>query len=1570
MTILDRLKGGLVVSCQPVDDGPMDDPVITAPATDTTAEDTLLNIAGVSVADTEGDAVTVILNADGTLTVANSGVVSGNGSGTVSISGTVAEVNTALAGLSFLPKDDFTGDTDITIQAFDDPLSFDLDSITVTVTAVDDAPVVSSLDSAVSFTSADLLTAPQLVFPAAQVEDVDSTDLDGGQIIVTYNSGGSVSDQLSLASSSDPDVGVEVIGTDIFIYFDFGTGGSQNVQQVQIGSITTDGSNGTDLVIDLANPAGVYTVDVTPQLVQRILASVNYDNSAPVAGTRQLSVTVTDETAATSLAVTTDVEITIANAAPLLTDLAATLEIDPAVVATPQVVDGDVTLTDVDSSDLDGGQIRFDFGTLRDATGENLSLADIGGITVVGTAVSFSGDLIGTISSDGQDGNSLIIDLSGTDATPAAVEALIEALRYDNSSASPDPAREVSITVTDGDGGTSTAQTVSIQLVAPVVPDFTVTHTEGDTATQIDDEAQITVADPGAETFVSLTVSFTTGEVPAEDELTVIEGSTVFFSSPYYYVTPEGGATAYFTVAGGSAGAPLVLTQFGTTATTDHMELLISAIGYSNSGGDDPTDGDRTVTFDVMQSTSGPFSSGPFTVNVDPVEDAPVLTGLTASVDLLFATVSSTPVNLDSDVTVTDVDTTDFIGGNLTVANRAGGLSGDDLTIQDIGLITIVGTTVSYSGSAVATVSGGSDGADLVVSFTATPTSLAAVEAIAEAVHFATSDPDPALSRVFSYTIDDGQGGTSEISQIGVNITGAGANQPPVLSGIDSPLVLNRSDLLDAPQPVDADVTVADSDSSDFNNGWLKISYDDPRVGSENQLSLLSPGGGLSISGSVVYLGADPIGTLVGDGSDGAAIEITFSSPLATPAVVELLIESLHYQNTSLAPDTEVVLLIEVNDGDGETSDPARLSITVTADGTSVDDNATGTEDVPVVIAFADLLANDTGFDSTVSVTSVSAAVNGTVTIVGSNVVFTPTADYDGAASFTYTASDGTDSDSANVALTIAAVNDAPTLALTQTISDIDENTDTSARIKVADIVISDDALGTNTLALTGADASSFEIDGTELFLSAGVSLDFESLDAFDVSVTVEDASVGSDPDDTATVSLDVNDVNEAATVALSQTISDIDENTDTSARIKVADIVVSDDALGTNTLALTGADATSFEIDGTELFLSASVALDFESLDSFDVAVTVEDASVGSNPDDNATVSLVVNDLNEPATGAPVISGTAAELQVLTADTSSIADDDGIDAGTVALQWRRDGAAIPGATANSYTVTAADVGAAISLSYRYTDDLGATDTLTSAATSPVVATDQTLPGSSGADLLEGGAGADSLSGGSGDDTLRGGDGADSLDGGSGSNRLNGNGGDDVLTSGADSTGNLIYGGSGNDSASGGGGTDTIYGQDGDDVLSGGQGADFLVGQLGNDTLSGGAQQDSLFGGDGNDFLNGGFAFDVLNGGAGADRFYHAGVVGHGTDWVQDYNAADGDVLIFGLTGATQDDFSLLAFHSTGSDGERAGDDAIQELYVVYSPTGQKIWALVDGADQDEILLRVAGSGETFDLLA
>ena len=58
--------------------------------------------------------------------------------------------------------------------------------------------------------------------------------------------------------------------------------------------------------------------------------------------------------------------------------------------------------------------------------------------------------------------------------------------------------------------------------------------------------------------------------------------------------------------------------------------------------------------------------------------------------------------------------------------------------------------------------------------------------------------------------------------------------------------------------------------------------------------------------------------------------------------------------------------------------------------------------------------------------------------------------------------------------------------SLTTSLTALPETSDTSRRIKVADIAISDDALGSNVITLEGADASSFEVDGTELFLKAG----------------------------------------------------------------------------------------------------------------------------------------------------------------------------------------------------------------------------------------------------------------------------------------------------------------------------------------------------------------------------------------------------------------------------------------------------------------------------------------------------
>ena len=215
--------------------------------------------------------------------------------------------------------------------------------------------------------------------------------------------------------------------------------------------------------------------------------------------------------------------------------------------------------------------------------------------------------------------------------------------------------------------------------------------------------------------------------------------------------------------------------------------------------------------------------------------------------------------------------------------------------------------------------------------------------------------------------------------------------------------------------------------------------------------------------------------------------------------------------------------------------------------------------------------------------------------------------------------------------------------------------------------------------------------------------------------------------------------------------------------------------------------------------------------------------------------------------------------------------------------------------------------------------------------------------------------GADRMVGTNWQDTIYGMDGADTIIG---------HGGDDFIF-GGDSENDLrdvIYGGDGDDSIDGGYGNDELRGDAGADSIEGGYGVDIVIGGAGNDVLTGSAWSDQIFGGADDDFINGGYGFDRVNGGDGADKFYHTGNAGHGSDWIQDYTAADGDVLFYGAA-ATADDF-LVQRASTPN----AGDAAVQEVFITHIPSGVLLWALVDGDAQAE--LNVLSAGQTFDLLA
>jgi large repetitive protein len=103
----------------------------------------------------------------------------------------------------------------------------------------------------------------------------------------------------------------------------------------------------------------------------------------------------------------------------------------------------------------------------------------------------------------------------------------------------------------------------------------------------------------------------------------------------------------------------------------------------------------------------------------------------------------------------------------------------------------------------------------------------------------------------------------------------------------------------------------------------------------------------------------------------------------------------------------------------------------------------------------------------------------------------------------------------------ITETNAAPSLALSSQVTSTPEN---GAALKVANIAVTDDGVGTNVLSMSGADAGSFTIqNGNELWFNGGA--DFEAKASYAVTVAVDDAAVGGTPDASQTFSLAITNV-------------------------------------------------------------------------------------------------------------------------------------------------------------------------------------------------------------------------------------------------------------------------------------------------------------------------------------------------------------------------------------------------------------------------------------------------------------
>ena len=130
---------------------------------------------------------------------------------------------------------------------------------------------------------------------------------------------------------------------------------------------------------------------------------------------------------------------------------------------------------------------------------------------------------------------------------------------------------------------------------------------------------------------------------------------------------------------------------------------------------------------------------------------------------------------------------------------------------------------------------------------------------------------------------------------------------------------------------------------------------------------------------------------------------------------------------------------------------------------------------------------------------------------------------------------------------------------------------------------------------------------------------------------------------------------------------------------------------------------------------------------------VTLRHAATGGGYDSVAPVEVrvtITQAQNNPATGSPVITGTAQVGQSLYASFGSVADADGTRNIVASYQWIRvDGATetdITGATITPYTPVADDVGKQLKVRLSFTDDLGNPESRTSAATATVAAAGNT----------------------------------------------------------------------------------------------------------------------------------------------------------------------------------------------------------------------------------------------------
>ncbi|MDE8651299.1 cadherin domain-containing protein [Novosphingobium album (ex Liu et al. 2023)] len=1272
--------------------GVNDAPVNTVGAAAPGAEDAAsIAVTGISIADVDADpanqALQVTLSVPkGTLTFASTtGLSFSTGDGTADASmtftGTANAINTALAGLSFTPPADFNGSVSLTVTTSDQGHTGtggaleDSDTKTITISAVNDAPTIAGDGSE---------TIPSIF------EDQPSAT---GQTINTLFSG-QYSDQ---ADNQIPNGGASSPGAFSGIAVT-GNASSPSTGQWQ----WYDGTNW-----NLIGPVS----DSTAQLFNNITALrfnpfANYngpiptltvhliDNSLPfsIMGGQVVDLSGPGATGGTTAysagTVTLGGTIDPVNDAPFVTALNTDSVSYTEQQGSPVQLDasGNAGITDIDSPDFNGGSLTVEItGGLQSA--EDLLTIDTSGtVSVSGNAVSVSGTQIATFT--GGSGTAPLVFTFDADATPAAVQALVRAIGYDNS-ADDTPtagARTITWTLTDNDGtANGGAETTTVTSTVTVVPVNDAPAGADDTVTGAQDTAYTFAAadfgfsDVDGDAFAGVKIT----ALPADGELR-LSNVAVTLNQVIAISDITGGNLTFVPVAGES----------GTGYAS--FDFAVIDDGGTANGGIDTDATPNTITIDVTPADLAPAGADN-TVTLN--EDADYT--FSAS-DFAF-----TDPDVGDTLQAVRIDTISLPSGSTLQLNNVDVVAAQVIAASDIANLVFT-PAPDGSGSAYASftfsVSDGTlfDPTPNTMTFDVTglpdaPTITSNGGGASASVNVAENTTavttvvatDPDASTTLTYSISGG----ADAAKFTIDAS-TGALAFAAAPDFETPTDAGTNNVYDV------QVTASDGTLTDVQSIAVTV------TNANEAPTITSNGGGASASVNVAE-NTTAVTTVVATDPD-ASTTLTYSISGGADAAKFTIDASTGALAFAAAPDFETptdggtnnVYDVQVTASDGTLTDVQAIAVTVT----NVNETPTITSNGGGASASVNVAENTTAVTTVVATdpdasTTLTYSISGgadaakfTIDASTGALAFAAAPDFetptDGGTNNVYdvqvTASDGTLTDVQVIAVTVTNTNEAPTIT--------SNGGGASASINVAEnttavttVVATDpDASTTLTYSISGgADAAKFTIDASTGALAFAAAPDFETPtdggtnNVYDVQVTASDGTLT----DVQAIAVTVTNVNETPTITSNgggaSASVNVAENT-----TAVTTVVATDpDASTTLTYSISGgADAAKFTIDASTGALAFAAAPDFETPTDagtnnvYDVQVTVSDGTLT----DVQAIAVTVTDANE----APVITsnggGASAAVNVAensTAVTTVVATDQDLDTVTYSISGGADAA-------------------------------------------------------------------------------------------------------------------------------------------------------------------------------------------------------------------------------------------------------------------------------------------------------